>query len=797
MRRHAKRFGLLLAIAVLPGCNLIQTLLHKPPSGTTDTGSPKLKAFQSEGDLSTYFKQQIEQRNSSLADANRGGMEGVAPLGSADGSSSGAAPAMPGGAPPAPVPTDGSHSGTTIQEVGVDEADVVKTDGTYLYMLDSLNDGSVLRIVQVSPPDQPIAVVSETPLKGYGQDLYLHGDKVVAITTSGGLYYALGGGGVMMMKDAPTATTDPAAANGSGGADVPTAVAISTDAPISIMPPFGGGDFVYQRPNTIVSVVDVTSRSAPAVLSETKFDGTQSATRMIDGVLHMVLANYQNYYFDVMPMLGRPQLDVAGVDVNTLLPTYTRADADGTESGGPVVTWQELYHPVDSDGFGVVTLVSLDVDNNAQFTAVGVVAEPGLIYSSLQALYLTDTNYDWQGNNRTTTDVYKFAYSNRNATPVATGTVQGRILNQYSMSEYAGNLRVATTIDPTWFFDQTTGTGGIVSQSQNSVYVLGESNGSLAVVGKVENIATGESIQSARFMGDKGYVVTFLQTDPLFTVDLSDPTNPRLVGKLEVPGYSTFLTPMDANHVLTVGQYVPPPGQSGNWGVQLSIFDVTDFANPVQSANVVIGADTGAYSEALWDPKAFTYFAERGMVALPVSIYPNYTDVIAIDGGAGSTDGSTGTTDGQTGVTPVDPTIDVKPPTPAQQGFDGVFVYSASPEGGLTELGRISTRFDEAGYWGASFTRGVFIADKVYAVTNLGVREVATSDVSTVEAELFYGQADIAPPPDILPPEPAPLDPTQPVDGGSGSSGSGVSTVGAAGSGGTPTSDSGSVAPAP
>jgi hypothetical protein len=417
-----------------------------------------------------------------------------------------------------------------------------------------------------------------------------------------------------------------------------------------------------------------------------------------------------------------------------------------------------------------------------------VVAEPGLIYSSLQALYLTDTNYDWQGNNRTTTDVYKFAYANRGATPVATGTVQGRILNQYSMSEYAGNLRVATTIDPTWFFNAFG--GGIVSESSNQVYVLGHQGSTLTVVGSIENIAVGETLQSARFLGDRGYLVTFLQTDPLFTVDLSEPTNPRVVGKLEVPGYSTFLTPMDANHILTVGQYVPPPGQSGNWGVQLSIFDVTDFANPVQSANVVIGTDTGAYSEALWDPKAFTYFAERGMVALPVSIYPDYGDVIFIEG-----DG--GTTDGGTGVEPVEGPVEVIDPLPEPQGFDGLFVYSASPEGGLTELGRISTRFDEAGYWGASFTRGVFIGEKVYAVTNLGVRQAATSDVSTVEAELFYGQADIAPPPDALPPEPASLDQTQPVDGGSGSSGSGVSTVGVAGSGGTPTSDSGSVAPTP
>jgi len=608
MYRHAKWFGLLFVAVTLPGCNQILDLFQ-PPDGPVETGSSVLKAFESESELSAYFKRQIDQRNSTYTNFSRGGTEEGSDFTGAPQQ----VPSADGGSTDTTQHTPGSgddFSGTTIQEVGVDEADVVKNDGTYLYIIDSLFDGSgsILRIVRVSPPEQ-MGVVSETMLEGYGRDLYLHGDKVVAITTGGGIYYSFAGGGiadgglvagVRQAEGVATSTGEPTSM------ETTDSEPISADAPISSVPPIGGDDFIYERPHTIVTVVDVTSRSAPVVLSQTKFDGTQSATRMIDGVLHMVLANYQDYYFDVMPLLGRPELDVSGVEVNTLLPNFTRVDSDGTESGGPVVTWNYLYHPVDGDGFGVVSLVSLDVDNDAQFTAVGVVAEPGLIYSSLQAMYLTDTNYDWQGNNRTTTDIYKFAYANRGASPVATGTVQGRILNQYSMGEYAGNLRVATTIDPTWIFDQTTGTGGIVSQSQNSVYVLGESGVSLAVVGKVENIATGESIQSARFMGDKGYVVTFLQTDPLFTMDLSDPTSPRLVGKLEVPGYSTFLTPMDENHVLTVGQYVPPPGQSGNWSVQLSIFDVTDFANPVRSSNVIISADTGVDSEALRDPRRST-----------------------------------------------------------------------------------------------------------------------------------------------------------------------------------------------
>ncbi len=757
MNRSMKCYGLLLVLMFLPGCDPLLNLIQPP--GPIETGSAELKAFQSEKELSDYFRQQIDQRNSSFADFDRDESDGSAPEqpsltggGALDSSEGGATD----NAAPAPAQGDNSFSGTTIQEQGVDEADVVKTDGTYLYIIDSLNEGSVLRIVQVNPSDQ-MAVVSETTLKGYGRDLYLHADKVVSITTGGGFYfYGFGGaadGGVATGIETVAAQTEPATGD--------VAETTSADAVISIAPPFGDGDFVYERPHTIVTVIDVTSRSGPVVLSETKFDGTQSATRMIDGVLHMVLANYQDYYFDVMPLLGRPELDVASVDGDVLLPTYTRMDADGTESGGSVVTWRDLYHPTDPDGFGVVSLVSLDVDNDAQFTAVGVVAEPGLIYSSLQAMYLTDTNYDWQGNNRTTTDIYKFAFVDRGATPVASGTVDGRVLNQYSMGEHAGNLRVATTIDPAWFFDETTGTGGISSRARNGVYILGQSDASLIVVGKIEDIAVDESIQSARFLGDRGYLVTFLQTDPFFTLDLSDPANPQLVGVLEVPGYSTFLTPMDATHILSVGQYVPPPGESGNWGVQISIFDVTDFSKPYRSSNVIIGADTGAYSEALWDPKAFTYFAEEGMLALPVSISPDYGDIIILDGGGSG--GSPGSSGDETDAAPPDEPVNIiAPPEPVNQGYDGLFVYEASATGGLAELGRISTRYEEAGYWGSSFTRGVFIGDKVLAVTNLGVREAAVSDVSTIESELFFGLPYVDGPPTVLEAKPAPDEQTQP-----------------------------------
>lgn len=755
----------LLGLALLAGCDLLSQLLPVPPD-VGPSGSAQLKAFTSEKELEDYFRNQLAQRNSAYAEFGRDEL-------ATDGDLPGSLPQEPlaegdAAAPPSPAP-GGDFSGTTIQEVGVDESDVVKTDGTFFYMLDSDadGDGSILRIVRAVPTVE-LAVVSETDLDGYGQDLYLREGKIVAITTGGGYYYPflLGVEEGVAVDAAPTSDAD--------------SDAISADEPISIAPPFGGDDFVYERPHTIVTVVDVSDPTRPRMLSQTEFDGTQSATRMIDGVLHMVIANYQDYYFDVLPALGRPELNVDEVQVETLLPQFVRTDADGSVRTEAVVTWDALYHPADPDGFGVVTLVSLDVDNDAQFTAVGLVAEPGLIYSSLEALYLTNAIYDFSGSARTTTNVYKFDYENRGATPVATGSVPGRILNQYSMGEYLGNLRVATTIDATWvcgFFECQR-----ADEGSNAVYVLGQDADALNIRGSVENIAPRETIQSARFVGDRGYVVTFEQIDPLFTLDLSDPANPRVIGELEVPGFSTFLVPMDANHLLAVGQYVPPPDTPGTRGVQLSIFDVRNFAAPVRTSNVIID---DAYSDALWNPKAFTYFASQGLVALPLSIYEPFI----FEGDGGIADGETimdsdaDNPDGSTDAEP--PPSDVVDPIKSE-GFDGVVVFRATVESGLTELGRISTRFGESSYyWGSSFTRGIFISDKVYAVTSLGVRESGIGNVAAVENEIFYGQV-FEPPPPIEPGPLPPDEPTEPVGGDAGvpSDGGGSgSSSGSSGSG--------------
>lgn len=719
---------LLLLVALIPGCGLLCDLFGPCE---TETGSPELKAFESEKALADYFTQQITARNDRFADTGTLGRadEAFLDFTTEDGAGEpsggeGEAPIAQG--PPSPVPTDGADTGvsdddfsqTTVQEEGVDESDVVKTDGTYLYIIHSTYGESVLRIVRVSPPEQ-LALVKEVPLEGNGREIYLHDDKVVALTETGGGLYYFGEGGIAI---------EPIAAQ---VIDVTADVVADDDVGTDAGEPGVVDEPMYQRPSTYVTVVDVSLRDSPAPLSKTRFEGSQYSSRMIDGVLHLVLANYQDYYYDVLPMLGQRELDLSSIDIETLLPNFEHVDADGGEASGNMVTWQEMYRPTDPDGFGVVSVVSVDVDNNAEFSAVGVVAEPGLIYSSLNALYLTDTEYDFTGNTRETTDIYKIAYADRAAQPVATGSVPGRVLNQYSVGEYGGYLRVATTVSGEFSWWE------MRSEPYNNVYVLGQVGFALEEVGSIVNIAPGEEIMSARFIGDRGYLVTFEQIDPLFTLNLADPTNPVIVGELKVPGYSTFIVPIDADHLLTVGQHIPEDGFFG-WGVQLSIFDVSDLANPVRTDDVVLGEQGGASSEALYNPKAFTYFADRGLVALPVSIYEYspFFDIDFDDEGTITVTDDEAVPDVSDEPLPDDPVDGGEVIVPG--GFDGLAVFSVSVEDGFSELGRISTRFEEAGYYWASFTRGVFISEDVFAVTDRGVRGAPVSDMRSAPYELVF-----------------------------------------------------------
>ncbi len=701
----------LLAVTVLlvglTGCGVDWTTLFGW-NNTGDTGEARLKQFTSESELKEYLVNQASPRNTNVyapvptpADAS-GSM-----------SQDNAAPtAMNEGTGNVEQSSDiPDYSTTTEQEEGVHEADIVKSDGNYLYIL---SDG-ILHIVDANPAIE-MSEVSTVDIEGWGNDMYLVGDKVV----------------ILSQPDSPV-------------------FAMAEQSLSSEIASF----WIFEQ-TIVVTVIDVTDRAAPAIKSRSEFDGWVNSSRMIGTKLYMVITND-------LAFLNRISADdvdgtTTEVELADLLPNVT-IEVDGkTEYSGDVADYSEYYYPEDSDGLGFSTIVTMDIDSPQNYTAQSVVGYPSNIYASTEALYITDTDYTYDGTLRQTTDIYKFSFTDSGTELVASGTVPGRVLNQYSMSEYNGYLRVATTTVSSgrWLFDD--------SDSSNAVYVLKQNGDALELAGKLEGLAPGESIYSARFLGDKGYLVTFEQIDPLFTLDLSDPTNPVAVGELKVPGFSTFITPLGENHLLTIGQ---DTNDDNGWtfaeGVRLSIFDISDFANPTLAHYEVIG-ETGAYSEALYNPKAFTLYTQSDLIAFPVEIYDwNYAvDDDGLLGGSVATETATTNNEAVTDTPPTETegSTDVDEPAgtvidiPAPNNyFVGLYVYKATAENGFELIGRISTATDNeyCYYCGPSFTRGAFIDDNVYAMTSEGVKAASVSAIETILSTVEFEQPEY---PEPVAPEP-------------------------------------------
>ncbi|MCH7701477.1 MAG: beta-propeller domain-containing protein, partial [Planctomycetes bacterium] len=560
-----------LGAVLLSGCQPILDLLD-PPGGDsndndtpTETGEAALRAFSSADEMRDYFIDQVRNTNDrtsddsfavsgptpdSAASSDGGGTQGDASAGedqgfsSDDSNTAGPADGDAGGSVEDASSDPGLFSGTTTQEIDVQEADVVKTDGSYLYVL----TGSELKIAAV----EPLEVIASLPMDGDGRDVYLLEDRLIILTEP------LGEPKTILIDPSPidVGVSEPGdVVSGSSGSDAGTTDSIDSidaepvppsgqDIPLDendeiasddmiepVEPILVDGDagsdgaisyFLFYRPQVQVTVVDITDRSAPTVLSRTTFEGRTVSSRMIDRRLHLVIANHPEFFYDVLP-LGQLDPVYDDIELDDLLPDYVSVDADGQQVAGSIVGWQRFYRPTDPDGFGVTSVISMDVDDAAGFEAVGVVAQPALIYASREALYLTDMDYTWWGAARETTDIYKFSFTDTGVELTAAGTVPGRIADQYHMSEHNGDLRVASSTFSR--FDRTT---GAFEESGNNVYVLRNVDGSLEIVGRVENIAPGEDLKAVRFMGDRAIVVTFRQTDPFFTIDLSDPTAPRV-----------------------------------------------------------------------------------------------------------------------------------------------------------------------------------------------------------------------------------------------------------------------------
>lgn len=236
------------------------------------------------------------------------------------------------------------------------------------------------------------------------------------------------------------------------------------------------------------------------------------------------------------------------------------------------------------------------------------------MYASTENMYITQDKYryniynlDRSIDNSMNSSIFKFRLENGKITYRATGEVPGTILNQFSMDEQSGNFRIATTKGNSWW--------GSDSKSTSNVYVL-DSN--MKVIGKTKDLAPGERIYSVRFMGDKVYVVTFRQVDPFYVIDLKEPTNPKVLGYLKIPGYSSYLHPFDEKHIIGIGMdTVETDGRVINGGVKISMFDVTDFSNPIELDKMIIGG-RGSYTDISHDHKSLLFSKGKNILSFPI-----------------------------------------------------------------------------------------------------------------------------------------------------------------------------------
>jgi uncharacterized secreted protein with C-terminal beta-propeller domain len=428
-----------------------------------------------------------------------------------------------------------SYSTTNIQVAGVDEADIVKTDGKYIYTASNndFNSASQNNVYIVKADLQDPRVIAKIALgnETYVAGLFLSQDssKLVVIGSQYQLYTA--------NEPRPE---------------------------IAIYP-------YFSSVSTFITVYDVSEKAMPVLARNLTLSGSYFNSRMIGNYVYAVVSEPAYIIQD----------EVA-------LPKVYQNDAKASQ-----IAAEQVYYADSVDNyFTFTTFIGLNILDNAQQPTNMTVMMGGTsaMYVSMDNIYVTYSTW----NDGQYTSIYRVRVNGSELKFEAKGSVPGYVLNQYSMDEYKGYFRVATT------WEKTT--------QMNNVYVL---NMNMSQVGKLENLAEGERIYSARFMGDKAYLVTFRQTDPFFVLDVSNPANPRVAGELKIPGYSSYLHPFDENHVIGLGME--------NSTVKLSLFDVTNVNAPTETARYIVEGDW-TYSQALDDPKAFLFDKQKELLVIPVSI---------------------------------------------------------------------------------------------------------------------------------------------------------------------------------
>ncbi len=537
------------------------------------------------------------------------------------------------------------YSKTNVQVAGVDEPDMVKTDGIYLYII---ANGDVF-IIQ-GYPSEKAGIVSTMSWDSFSPiDLFISDSYLVLFGTNIVEYWS----------ESKEIYTYPSS----------------------------------QGQTTIIKIFNINDITNPTEVKNIKMDGSYFDARLIDGNVYIVsveylyalYASYQENHSSIIPKI--------------------RIDNGTTLLEPDDVYYVDIPEEIDSTTHvAVIDLTTLDVSQKSF-----LLGNSQTLYVSFDYIYLASYHYPYNpvltGTSNSmqseSTIIHKIAIMNNDISYIAQGEVPGRILNQFSMDEFEGYFRIATTIGYVW--DEAI-------QSRNNVYILDEN---LKQVGSIEGIAPGEQIYSARFLGEKAYLVTFKKIDPFFVIDMSDPANPSILGSLKIPGYSDYLHPYDDEHIIGLGKdTVDAESDETFWrnvdfawyqGVKIAIFDVTEVTEPKELAKIIIG-DRGTDSPALYDHKAFLFDKEKELLVIPISLYEINEDLKK------ESDQYTGSLYGEF-------------------TFQGAYVYHVTLEDGFEYMGRITHLSNEdmqnSGFYpsyDASIERTLYIGENLYTISNTMVK---------------------------------------------------------------------------
>lgn len=532
-------------------------------------------------------------------------------------------------------------SETNVQVQGVDEADMVKTNGEYIFQA-SHNKVDIIKAIPAGEMKRSATLSYDHSFSPY--QLYLHNEQLVVIGHS--------------YENQNKPMNEIAAAD-------------RMIAPL------------YHSTKAIV--YNIKNPGKPEQIREINLEGSYVSSRKIEGIVYLVTNHYpdfwlleQNNNIDIRPRFSDSSVssDMNPIDYNTI-----------------------QYFP-DSKESNYTMIAAFDLEKPTLEASLTTYLGSGQqLYMSKENLYLAVPNYlvrpleDTSRMVTPDTNVYKFSVKGMKVAFHSSAEIKGTILNQFSMDEHEGYFRLVTTKGFAWDENQP---------SSNQLFILDRN---LKQVGQLEELARGERIYSARFLGNRIYMVTFKETDPLFVIDASEPTNPKVLGELKIPGFSNYLHPYDENHLIGFGQdtkLVTDKGTSGpprviTDGVKITLFDVSDMANPKEKFTEIIGG-RGTYSPLNYDHKALLFNKNKNLFAFPITVYQNneanqYDQIFE---------------------------------------FQGAYIYQINPDKGFELKSKITHETGNPQYevWENSIGRLLYIGDYLYA---LSPEKISSYDLSSYQ----------------------------------------------------------------